>query len=95
MNKEIYEKLKELKPILKNKFGIEKFAIFGSQSRNDFTKKSDIDIVIFKMYPKNYKNFINAKYFLEKHLNKKVDIGFYNSMSLFIRKNIEKDLLYV
>jgi len=38
MNKEIIQRLKELKPILLQKFGIEKFALFGSQARGDFTQ---------------------------------------------------------
>ena len=95
MNREIYEKLKKLKPTLKNEFGIHQLALFGSQSRDDFNEKSDIDIVILEMIPKNYSNFIKAKYFLEKKLQKKVDLGFYKSMSLFIKSNIKKDMRYV
>ncbi len=53
MNKQIYNKLKELKPILKEEYGIEEFAIFGSQARNDYTNNSDVDIVILKIKEKN------------------------------------------
>ena len=38
MNQDIIQRLKELKPILLQKFGIEKFALFGSQARGDFTQ---------------------------------------------------------
>ena len=45
---EIIDKLKELKSILYDKFGIEKFALFGSMARGTDTKNSDIDIAILK-----------------------------------------------
>ena len=48
MNKQIIEKLRLLKPVLRDEFGIEEFAIFGSVARGDDTKESDIDIAIIK-----------------------------------------------
>ncbi len=35
MDKKIYDELKRLKPILREKYGIEEFAIFGSVARGD------------------------------------------------------------
>ncbi len=95
MNKDIIQKLKALKPILSKEYGIEEFAVFGSYARDDYTKDSDIDIVIFKMKMKSGFDILYAKSFLEKSLNKKVDIGTYKSMKSFIRRKIEKDLIYV
>ena len=40
MNREILKKLRELKPILKEKYGIEEFALFGSQAREDYNENS-------------------------------------------------------
>jgi len=95
MNQKIIEQLKKLKPILLQKFGIEKFALFGSQARGDFTQKSDVDIVVFSMNMKSGFDLLYAKKFLEKELKRKVDIGLYNSMKTFIKKRINKDLIYV
>lgn len=95
MNRKIFEELKKLKPLLKKKFGITKIALFGSQARDDYDENSDVDIVIFEMSPKSYKNFMQAKRFLEQELQKKVDLGFYKSMNTLIKKVIEKDLHYV
>jgi len=95
MNKEIIEKLRELKPILKEKFGIEEFAVFGSMARSDYKKTSDVDIAILKAKEKDYFKMIDTKYFLEDKLNKKVDMGYYDSIRPIIRKRIEKDLIYV
>lgn len=95
MNKIIFEKLKELKPILNHKYGIKKFAIFGSQARKDYKNNSDIDIVILEMDIKSGFEIIKAKNFIEKKLNKKVDIGTFKSMKTFIKNSIQKDLIYV
>ncbi len=71
MNIEIYNKLKSLKPVLKERYGIEEFALFGSQARDDYTNDSDVDIAILKMEKKDYFSRVRAKYFLEELLQKK------------------------
>jgi len=95
MNKEILEKLRELKPVLKEKYGIEEFAIFGSVARGEDTESSDVDIAIIKAKEKDYFQRIYAKYFLEEKLQKKVDLGYYDSIRPIIKKHINKDLIYV
>ncbi|BCD62063.1 hypothetical protein NitYY0826_C0932 [Nitratiruptor sp. YY08-26] len=95
MNKEILQKLKQLKPVLKERYGIEEFALFGSQAREDYTSYSDVDIVILKVTQKNYFKRVKAKYFLEKELQKSVDIGYFDSMREPIKKFIKQDIIYV
>lgn len=93
---EIYLKLKELRNILKEKYGIKKIAIFGSIARGDYDNNSDIDIVIIEADNSlGYFKLLEAKYFLEKELNRNIDIGFYKSMKTFIKNRIKKDLIYV
>jgi len=95
MNREIIEKLRKLKPVLKEKFGIEEIGVFGSVARGEDTENSDIDIVILKVKEKDYFKRIYAKYFLEENLNKKVDLGYYDSIRKIIRKHVDKDLINV
>jgi predicted nucleotidyltransferase len=95
MNTQIYNKLKELKPQLKDRFGIEEFAIFGSVAKGTDTKDSDVDIAILKMNLKNGFDVINAQYFLKEQLNRKIDIGSFKSMKTFIKNRIKKDFIYV
>ncbi len=75
MNKEIIKKLKELKPILKERYGIEEFAVFGSVARGEDGPDSDVDIVILSASKKEFSLLIGAKKYIERKLNKKVDIG--------------------
>ncbi len=92
---ELLTKLSGLKTELKEQFGIEKIALFGSYARDEAKEDSDIDIVILKMKEKNFSKRVQAKEFLEKKLHKKIDIGYFESMKTFIKNRIKKDFIYV
>jgi predicted nucleotidyltransferase len=95
MSDEILNRLKKLKPILREKFGIQEFAVFGSVARGEDDKNSDIDIVILRMKKRRLSLRLEAAKFLEKELNRKVDIGYFDSMKSYIRKKIKEDFVYV
>ena len=47
MNKEqIIQQLKEIKPVLAEKYGLTELALFGSYSRNEAKPESDIDLLL-------------------------------------------------
>ncbi len=77
-----------------DKFNITRLALFGSYAKGLAHNESDIDIVI-EMQDNNYFKLIAFENFISEQLNRKVDVGFLNSMKSFIRKSIEKDLIYV
>jgi len=95
MNREILKKLKELKPILKDEYGIEEFAIFGSFAKEQDNKNSDIDIAILKSNKRSFFTLLKAINFLESQLGRKVDMGDFDSMKTFIKNRIKKDFIYV
>jgi len=95
MNQVIIDKLRELKPTLKEKYGIEEFAVFGSVAKGTDTKDSDVDIAILKFDLKDAFALFDAKEFLSKSLEKSVDIGTFKSMKTFIKNRIQKDFIYV
>ena len=92
---ELLETLSSLKHELKQKFGIEEIALFGSYARDEANEESDVDIAIMKVDNKDYFNRVQAKYYLEKLFQKKVDIGYFDSMRPIIQKYIKKDLIFV
>lgn len=92
---DIIQQLKQLKPILRQQFGIEEFAIFGSFARNENRPDSDIDIVITKIRRKNGFIIAAARIFLSERLGRKVDIGLYDALNPVVRKSIKEDLIYV
>jgi len=95
MNIEIYKRLKTLKPILKERFGIEEFALFGSMAKGTDTKDSDIDIAILKSSQKNFFLRMEAIEYLKEIFDRKIDIGYFDSMKTFIRNRIQKEFVYV
>ncbi|MCK9372272.1 MAG: nucleotidyltransferase domain-containing protein [Sulfuricurvum sp.] len=95
MKQSIFNQIKETKQTLNEQYGITKIAVFGSYARDEENENSDIDIVILEMKRKNGFLIAKAKLFLSETLNKEVDIGLLDSIRPFIRKRIEKDLIYV
>lgn len=95
MNQKILNKLIELKPVLKDRYGIEEFAVFGSYARGEENENSDIDITITKIKKVDYFNRVHAKYFLEEQLEKRVDLGYFDSIRNFLKKRIQKDFIYI
>ncbi len=71
--------------------------LFGSFSRNEATKDSDIDILVELDYTKHIgMGFINMKLDLEEKLHKKVDLVSSNAISQYISPfiNNDKQLIY-
>lgn len=87
--------LREKKEELAQRFGIEEIALFGSRARNDASEESDIDLVILQSRGRDYFKRAEAKYFLERELGKRVDLGYFDSIRPVIRKRIENDLIHV
>ena len=85
--------LQILKPkiirILK-KYGVKKAGIFGSYSRGDQKKKSDIDILIQPPRGMGIQFFALAIE-LEEKLGKKVDLVSYNGINPHLKDSILKD----
>ncbi len=92
---ELIVKLNNVKDELKQKFGIEEIALFGSYARGEATEESDVDIAILKMNLKDAFAIMDAKEFLMNVLQKNVDIGTFRSMKTFIKNRIKKDFVYV
>lgn len=95
MNHELINKLRELKPILNEQYGIKEFAVFGSVAKGTDTQESDLDMAILELDLKDAFALFDAKEFLSKSLQKPVDIGTFRSMKTFIKNRIQKDFIYV
>ena len=85
-NKELERIKKLITPILK-KYGIKKAGIFGSYARGDYSKNSDIDILV-KLPRGIGLEFIGIELELEEKLGKKVHLVTYKYVHPYIKKNI-------
>lgn len=92
---DVLDFLRSHKKELRDNFGIQKMALFGSYARGEQREDSDIDLVIVEIDKKDYFSRVHAKYFLEERLKKNVDIGYLSSIRNFLKKRIEKEMIYV
>ena len=93
---EIVAYLKSNKSFLYDKFGVTRIGIFGSFVRGEQTRSSDIDIIVeIEKGRKNIHIFLQLKRFLEKELEKKIDLGFEHSLKPIVRDKIKEQIIYV
>ena len=76
-------------------YKILKLGIFGSVARDQFTDKSDVDVVVELAYPDLF-ILVGIKQDLEELLQRPVDIVRYRpNMNEFLRHRIEQEAVYV
>ena len=79
---------------LKRKYNISRIGIFGSFSRNEATKESDVDILVEFSEPIGL-DFVLLAEELELLLGNKVDLVSSKAVKLRLKKYIEEELIYV
>lgn len=92
--KQIEEKLKELKPLLSRKYNVKRIGYFGSYSRNEQEKGSDIDILVEFREPLGWE-FFDLKELLEEELQLTVDLVSVNALKKELEKPILEQTRYV
>ena len=92
-SKEIKIKLKNIKPILEKKYKVKSIGVFGSFARNEANENSDIDILV-EFYDDIGWEFIDLKRFLEKKLDRKVDLVTKGALKPKLEEDILKEVIY-
>ncbi len=91
---EIFKLLKQHKEKLKKCYVL-KIGIFGSVLRGDNTNESDVDFIVeFEDGKKNYDNFIELAFLLERLLQRKVDLLTIEALSPYIKPRILKEAYF-
>lgn len=92
----IQAKLEAAKMHLKKNYHVKRIGIFGSYTRGEQSKKSDIDILVeFERGHKDFFNFIRLKHYLEDLLGKKVDLVMEKAIKERLKARILREVLYV
>ncbi len=92
--KDIENKLKELKPTLSTRFFVDKIGYFGSFARNEQTDSSDIDIIVSFNKPLGWA-FFDLQELLETELDRKVDLVSIKALKEQLRDAILNEVKYV
>ena len=86
--------LTQLKPELAEKYFVNSIGLFGSIVRDDFTQKSDVDIIVDFSKPVGVE-FIDLADYIESKLNKKIDLVSRNGVKPKYFHQIESEIIYV
>ncbi|MEK7658770.1 MAG: nucleotidyltransferase family protein [Patescibacteria group bacterium] len=88
-------KIKNAEPFLKEKFRVKKIGIFGSYSRGEQRKTSDVDILVEFYEEPSLFEFIRLERYLKNILKIKVDLVMKDSLKPYIGKHILDEVIYI
>ena len=92
----IEETLRDQKRYLQRNFFVKMIGVFGSRVRDDFSQKSDIDILVeLENGHNDLFNIVRLKHYLEALLSKRVDLVIKNSIKPALRDRILGEVMYV
>ena len=86
--------LSQIKSELIEKYHVSSIGLFGSIVRDDFTSKSDIDIIVDFSQPIGVE-FIDLANYIELKLKKQIDLVSKKGIKQSYMKQIEKEIVYV
>lgn len=77
-------------------FGVRRIGLFGSSAREEATPTSDVDLLVeFDPSKKTYRNFLHTSEYIEKILQRPVDLVTPQALSPYIKPHILKDIRYI
>ncbi len=86
--------LRGKKKYMQIEFAVDSIGLFGSYARNDFNKKSDIDILVTFSEP-TFDHYMDLKFYLEDIFEQSVDIVMKETIKKRLKKSILRETLYV
>src|SRR3989338_11503273 len=93
--KQIQNILASSKPELRKRYKVRELSIFGSYSRGEQKKKSDVDILVRFNPNASLFDFIGLGNYLEERLKMKVDVVSERGIRPELRSNIVKGVLKI
>jgi uncharacterized protein len=91
---DIETKLKEIKPVLADKFHVSSIGYFGSYAKGQQTDSSDLDLVVEFSKPVGWA-FFTLESFLEQSLGINVDLTTRNALKERIKESILNQVKYI
>ena len=91
----ILARLREMLPELRERYGVQSVAIFGSYARGEQTAESDLDVLVdFDPVP-GYLTFIGLETFLSESLRLKVEMATRPMIGPRLAPGVQRDLMSV
>ena len=92
---EILNIIRDTKPELATRYGVERLGLFGSYVRGQQRKRSDIDILVSFNSEIDLFDFVDLREYLEARLQHKVDLVMESALKPAIGKRILAEVEYV
>lgn len=96
MNRQqVIEALRAAKPVLAERFGVTRLALFGSTVRGDARPDSDVDIVVGFDGPATSARYFGVQFYLEDELGCAVDLVTEKALRAELKPYIEREAVNV
>ncbi len=91
----VLDLLSQSKPILVERYHVEKLALFGSTARDTARDDSDVDILVSFDGAATSTRYFGVQFYLEDLLGCSIDLVTEKSLRSELRPFVEKDAIYV
>jgi hypothetical protein len=92
---EIIHIIKNSKPEMEARFGVQSLGLFGSCVREQQKKKSDIDVLVTFSRDIDLFDFLDLREYLKEKLNARVDLVMSSALKPSIGKHILSEVEYI
>jgi uncharacterized protein len=87
--------LRDHKPTLVGRFGVERVALFGSTSRDEAGASSDLDLLVSFDGPATAERYFGLQFYLEDLLGCPVDLVTENALRPELRHFVQNEAIHV
>ncbi|QSZ68388.1 nucleotidyltransferase [Methanofollis aquaemaris] len=91
---EVLDILRSLKDELRERYHVERIALFGSYAREEQREGSDIDVLVAFDAGADLFDFVGLSQYLEEKLGRSVDVVPETALRPEIRNQVTRDLLF-
>ena len=92
---QVIETLRAAKPVLAERYGVTRLALFGSTVRGEARPDSDVDIVVGFDGPATSARYFGVQFYLEDELGCAVDLVTEKALRSELKPYIEREALNV
>ena len=87
--------LAEHKPVLAERFGVQRLALFGSFARDTAREDSDVDVLVAFDGPATAKRYFGVQFYLEDLFGREVDLVTEDALRSRLRPYVERDAVAI
>jgi len=93
--KDVRQKIRNLKPIIRERYKVKTIGVFGSYVRGEAKEKSDLDVLVEFSEPISLLKFVELENFLSDSIGVKVDLVMKNALKPRMGKHILEEVVAV